>query len=78
MSMETYNALQEAITAHVMDELEDGADIVRDWVLVAAVSNIDDDGSVAELVVHKSPTTALYTVTGLLEWGKTAYSEVEL
>lgn len=77
MSAETYAALQQAITAHVMDEMEEPADIVRDWVMVAAVSNIDDDGTMAEIVVHKAPSTALYSVTGLLHWGAQAYNEVE-
>lgn len=78
MSAETYANLHDAIVAHVMDEIEMPADIVRDWVLVASTQDIDDDGSLAEITLHKSASTALYTVTGLLEWGKQIYGEVEL
>lgn len=78
MSKETYEALNEAISAHIIDESQGEIDLVRDWVLVGApVSLKDDVEDFTELVVHRSPHTALYTVTGLLEWGKSAYSEVE-
>jgi len=78
MSSETYNALTRAISEHVMDETLEPADFVRDWALVAATSNMDSDGESAEIVVFRGATTPLYAVTGLLEWGKSAYGEVEL
>lgn len=77
MSVETYAALDAAITAHVIDEALDEADIIRDWVIVASTSSVDDSEDVQEIDVHRSASTALYAVTGLLEWGKSAYGEVE-
>ena len=69
MSAETYNTLQQAITAHVADEL--GADVVviKDWVLVASPSDLDDAEGYEKIVVHRSAQTSLYSVTGLLAWG---------
>lgn len=77
MSAETYQALDAAITAHVIDEALDEADIIRDWVVVASTSSVSDQADVQEIAVHRSASTALYAVTGLLEWGKAAYGEVE-
>jgi hypothetical protein len=77
MSAETYAQLDAAITAHIIDEALDEADIIRDWVVVASTSSIDDSEDVQEIAVHRSANTALYAVTGLLEWGKAAYGEVE-
>jgi hypothetical protein len=76
MSAETYAALDAAITAHIIDEAIDEADIIRDWVVVAATSAISNSDEVQEIAVHRSANTALYAVTGLLEWGKTAYGDV--
>ena len=78
MSAETYDALTRAISAHVLDEALEPADFVRDWALVASTSSMDSDGESAEIVVFRAATTPLYAVTGLLEWGKSAYGEVEL
>lgn len=78
MSAETYEALGRAISQHVLDEAMEAADFVRDWVLVASTSSMDSDGESAEIVVFRNATTPLYAVTGLLEWGKSAYGEVEL
>lgn len=76
MSAETYDELQRAITAHAIDEALDPVDFVRDWVIVTATGTMDDDGETAEIGVFRSVTTPLYAVTGLLEWGKSAYGEV--
>ena len=73
----TYDALEEAITNYVLEESIADADIVRDWVIVASTASIDDDGDEVEIAVHRSANTALYAVTGLLEWGKLAYGGVE-
>lgn len=78
MSAETYAALDAAITAHVIDESLGEADIVRDWVVVAATSAISNEDDIQEIAVHRSASTALYAITGLLEWGKTVYGEVDL
>lgn len=78
MSAETYEALGRAIAEHVLDESLEPADFVRDWVLVASTASMDSDGESAEIVVFRAATTPLYAVTGLLEWGKSAYGEVEL
>lgn len=77
MSQETYNALDAAISAHIIDESEGEADLVRDWVVVASTSSLQDSEEIQEIAVHRSANTALYAVTGLLEWGKSAYGEVE-
>lgn len=77
MSSETYHALDAAISAHLIDEASGDADLVRDWVIVASVSAISDNDESTEIVVYRSANTALYAVTGLLEWGKSAYGEVE-
>lgn len=78
MSAETYEELTRAISAHVMDEALDPADFVRDWVIVVSTADMDDDGDTVEINVFRSETTSLYAVTGLLEWGKSAYGEVGL
>jgi hypothetical protein len=77
MSAETYASLERAIHDHVMDETEGYAELIRDWVVVAATASMDDDGDTAEIVVYRGHQTALYSVTGLLEWGKQAYGEVD-
>jgi len=78
MSAETYEALNRAIADHVLDESLEPADFVRDWALVASTSSMESDGETAEIVVFRAATTPLYAVTGLLEWGKSAYGEVDL
>lgn len=78
MSAETYANLERALHDHVMDENEYEAELIRDWVLVAATASMDDDGRTADIVVFRGHQTALYTVTGLLEWGKEAYGEVDV
>jgi len=78
MSSTTYDALTRAIAEHVLDEAEDPADFIRDWVLVASTAYMEDQGDSVEIVVFRSGTTPLYAVTGLLEWGKQAFGEVEL
>lgn len=77
MSAETYAALDAAVTAHVIDEALEDTDLVRDWVVVASTSSLDDREDVQEISVFRSASTALYAVTGLLDWGRAAYSEVE-
>jgi hypothetical protein len=69
MSAETYSALQEAITAHVADELDADVVVVKDWVLVASPSDLEDVEGFEKIVVHRSAQTPLYAVTGLLQWG---------
>jgi len=69
MSAETYTTLQEAITAHVADELDADVVVVKDWVLVASPSDLEDVEGFEKIVVHRSAQTPLYAVTGLLQWG---------
>jgi len=78
VSTETYANLERAIHEHTLDEAEHPAEIIRDWVMVAATSTMDDEGDTADIVVFRGKQTALYSVTGLLEWAKDAYGEVEL
>ena len=70
MSAETYEALQIAIEDHLAEELEAEMMIVKDWVLVGAVSDIDSVSHREEIVLHRSENTSLYAVSGLLDWGK--------
>jgi len=69
MSAATYAALQEAIEAHVADTLELDVLIVKDWVLVGAMSELEDTEGHEQIFVHRSLHTSLYAVTGLLQWG---------
>lgn len=69
MSDQTYNTLQEAISAHVGDELGDDVSLVKDWVLVASVSDMAAMEDREQIVLHRSPNTPLYAVSGLLQWG---------
>jgi hypothetical protein len=78
MSAQTYIRLQEAITAHVADELETDVVMVKDWVLVASTSDLESVEGYEEIVMHRSPNTPLYSVTGLLHWGATTMIADEL
>ena len=69
MSAETYNTLVDAISAHIGDEMGDDVSLVKDWVLVASVSDITAREGREEIVLHRSPGTPLYAVSGLLQWG---------
>ncbi len=69
MSAETYDILQEAINIHLGDEMGDEVSVVKDWVLVASVADIDAREGREQIVLHRSPGTALYAVSGLLNWG---------
>ena len=69
MSAETYDILQEAINIHLGDEMGDEVSVVKDWVLVASVSDIDAHEGREQIVLHRSSGTALYAVSGLLNWG---------
>jgi hypothetical protein len=71
MSAETYNTLQEAITAHVADEIGVGVVVIKDWVLVASPSDLEATEGREEIVVYRSAQTPLYAVSGLLSWGAT-------
>ena len=70
MSAETYNTLIAAISAHVGQEMGEEVSLVKDWVLVASVSDIDSREGREEIVLHRSPETTLYAVSGLLRWGE--------
>lgn len=69
MSDETYANLQEAISAHVLDEYGEELSLVKDWVLVGALSHVESVEGLEQIVVHRSEGTPLYAVTGLLTWG---------
>lgn len=69
MSDKTYASLQEAISAHVLDEYGEELSLVKDWVLVAGLSDLDSVDGLEKIVVHRSEVTSLYAVTGLLTWG---------
>jgi len=69
VSAETYEILLDAISLHVGDEMGDDVSVVKDWVIVASVSNIEAREGREQIVLHRSPGTALYAVSGLLNWG---------
>jgi hypothetical protein len=77
MSSETYRTLEEAINNHVLDELEGDAQMVRDWAIVIATSDITAVDDLQEITLHRSPGTSLYAVIGLLELAKNMYGAVE-
>jgi hypothetical protein len=77
VSTKTYNALQEAITAHVASELDVSVVVIRDWVLVASPSDLQDVEGLENIVVHRSAHTPLYAVTGLLQWGSETMAPAE-
>ncbi len=70
VSAETYEALQIAIEDHLADELDAEMMLVKDWVLVGSVSDLDSVSGREDIVLHRSENTSLYAITGLLEWGK--------
>lgn len=69
MSAETYDILQEAISIHLGDEMGGEVSVVKDWVLVASVADLDAREGREQIVLHRSPGTSLYAVSGLLNWG---------
>jgi hypothetical protein len=69
MSDKTYASLREAISAHVLDEYGEELSLVKDWVLVAGLSDLESVDGLEKIVVHRSEGTSLYAVTGLLTWG---------
>jgi hypothetical protein len=69
VSDQTYISLQEAISAHVLDEYGEEVSLVKDWVLVAGLSDLESVDGTEKIVVHRSEGTSLYAVTGLLTWG---------
>jgi len=78
MSAETYNTLQEAISAHIGDELDSDVSLVKDWVVVASVSDLAASEGREQIVLHRSPGTPLYAVSGLLQWGGLTISPEDL
>jgi hypothetical protein len=70
---ETYMNLVDAIQAHIV--ALNGSDMyARDWVLVCGVDNIHPKNeSTSELRFERSPGSAAYTVTGLLNWALDCY-----
>lgn len=77
MSAETYDTLSEAITAHVADEAGGEVVVIKDWVLVASVSDLESVQGFEQIVLHRSENTALYAVTGLLQWGSETVAPAE-
>ena len=69
VSAETYDILQEAINIHLGDEMGGEVSVVKDWVLVASVADLDAREGREQIVLHRSPGTSLYAVSGLLNWG---------
>ena len=78
MSAETYNALVEAISAHVGEELGEDVSLIKDWVLVASVSDMDSFDGMEKIMVHRSAHTPLYAVSGLLQWGNLSMAPEDL
>ena len=77
MSEQTYANLQEALSAHVLDEHGEELSLVKDWVLVAGLSDVESVDGFEKIVVHRSEGTSLYAVTGLLTWGAETMTPME-
>jgi len=74
VSAETYDTLQEAISLHLGDEMGEEVSVVKDWVLVASVADLEAREGREQIVLHRSPGTSLYAVSGLLQWGAATIS----
>jgi hypothetical protein len=77
MSAETYRALEQAVTNHVLDEQNGEAQVVRDWAIVAATADISSTDELQEICLHRSAGTTLYATTGLLTWAQSMYGTVD-
>ena len=77
MSEQTYANLQEALSAHVLDEHGEELSLVKDWVLGAGLSDVESVDGFEKIVVHRSEGTSLYAVTGLLTWGAETMTPME-
>lgn len=74
---ETYLNLMDAIQAHITAVCGENVH-ARDWVLTCGVEDLfPDDASMQEIRVERSPGSALYTVTGLLNWALDCYSPID-
>ena len=71
--MDTYKALEDAINAHALAQSGEDVAIVKDWVIVSAVSSVTDEPEREAIYIERAPQTSLYAVTGLLTWGLEAY-----
>lgn len=74
--MDTHKALEEAINAHALAQSGEDVAVVKDWVVVAAVSSLNDEPDLENIHVERAANTTLYAVTGLLTWGLEAYDGV--
>ena len=76
-----YHNLIDAVQAYVQDSAGDDR-IARDWVLIMGVQKIEDvtadDMSRVEVRATRSPRTAPYTVTGLLEFAAGCFTASEM
>ena len=78
MSAETYLNLLNAVQEHIVDEA--GADMYAPhWVIAAGIEQINGGQAREMLRVYKSPRTAPYVVSGLLDYAlQVSAPDVEL
>ena len=65
--------MEDAINDYLLEQSGHDVAIVRDWVLVYAVSSVADEPDRESIFIERSAHTPLYAVTGLLTWGLEAY-----
>jgi hypothetical protein len=74
MSQQTYQAIADAIQAHLIDEYDGAPVFAAHWAMAVGVDSLDGfDESVSTIQVFKSGRTPIYAVTGLFEFGARAY-----
>lgn len=74
MSYETRSNLQDAIDAHLADELDVAAVMSKDWVLAAHVVSLEDANEMqGRLSIQKGMGTSIFTVMGLLQFATDTY-----
>ena len=72
---DSYMALIDAIQNHVRVISQDNNAYARDWVLVCGIEDIHGNNQHAGTIrLERSPRSAAYTVTGLLNWALDCYS----
>ena len=78
MSAETYLNLLNAIQEHIVDEV--GSDVYSPhWVMVAGIEAITGEESKEILRIYRSPKTAPYVLSGLLDYAlQTTSPDIEI
>ncbi len=77
MSADTYSAIIEAIQEHIRQDVAEDQ-YARDWILVCGVETATmGETDRASIRIIKSPRTAIYSLTGLLDWAQGMLTDCE-